>query len=136
AGERCMAISAVVTVGDAGEPLIEGVRSRIDELSVGPGDGSGVEMGPLITKEHMERVKAYIDAGVDQGALLVADGRDIVVEDKEDGFFVGSKLFDQVSAEMSIYTDEIFGPVLSSIRMERFDEAIDLINSNPNGNGT
>jgi malonate-semialdehyde dehydrogenase (acetylating)/methylmalonate-semialdehyde dehydrogenase len=136
AGERCMAISALVTVGDAGDQLIEGVQSRIEKLTVGPGDKPGVEMGPLVTKEHLDRVRGYVAAGVEQGARLVADGRDLVVEGHENGFFLGPTLFDQVTPEMSVYTDEIFGPVLSTVRMEHYEAAIALINANRYGNGT
>jgi malonate-semialdehyde dehydrogenase (acetylating) / methylmalonate-semialdehyde dehydrogenase len=136
AGERCMAISAVVAVGDAGDRLIEGVQARVEKLAVGPGDQPGVEMGPLVTKEHLDRVRGYVDAGESEGALLVADGRDFVVDGHEDGFFFGPTLFDQVTPDMSIYTDEIFGPVLSTVRMDHFEDAIDLINANPYGNGT
>ena len=131
-----MAISAVVAVGDAGDRLVEGVRARIEKLNVGPGDQPGVEMGPLVTKEHLEKVRGYVDAGEQQGALLVADGRGHVVEGFENGFFLGPTLFDNVTTDMSIYTDEIFGPVLSTVRMEHYDEAIELINRNPYGNGT
>ena len=136
AGERCMAISAVLTIGEAGDRLIEGVQTRIEKLKVGPGDEPGVEMGPLVTKAHLDRVRGYVDAGVAQGALLVADGRNLVVDGHEDGFFLGPTLFDQVTPDMSIYTDEIFGPVLSTVRMEHFEDAIRLINENPYGNGT
>ncbi|HUG32617.1 MAG TPA: CoA-acylating methylmalonate-semialdehyde dehydrogenase [Acidimicrobiia bacterium] len=136
AGERCMAISAVVAVGEAGDRLIEGVQSRIDKLVVGPGDQPGVEMGPLVTKQHLDKVRGYVDAGESEGALLIADGRNFVVDGHEDGFFLGPTLFDNVTPEMSIYTDEIFGPVLSTVRMEHFQDAIDLINANPYGNGT
>jgi len=136
AGERCMAISAVVTVGDAGDRLIDGVQSRIEKLVVGPGDRPGVEMGPLVTREHLDRVRGYVDAGESEGALLVSDGRDFVVDGHEDGFYLGPTLFDNVTPDMSIYTDEIFGPVLSTVRMEHFEDAIALINANPYGNGT
>jgi malonate-semialdehyde dehydrogenase (acetylating)/methylmalonate-semialdehyde dehydrogenase len=136
AGERCMAISAVVAVGDAGDRLIDGVQARIEKLNVGPGDQPGVEMGPLVTRQHLDRVRGYVDAGEKEGALLVADGRDFVVDGFEDGFFLGPTLFDNVKPEMSIYTDEIFGPVLSTVRMEHYEEAIQLINDNPYGNGT
>jgi len=136
AGERCMAISAVVAVGDAGDRLIEGVQSRIEKLVVGPGDQTGAQMGPLVTAAHRDRVAGYVDAGVKQGATLVADGRDLVIPGNEDGFFFGPTLFDNVTTEMSIYTDEIFGPVLSTVRYEHFEEAIQLINDNPYGNGT
>lgn len=136
AGERCMAISAVVAIGDAGDSLIAGVQSRIEKLVVGPGDGAGVQMGPLVTAAHRDRVSGYVDAGVEQGAKLVTDGRDFVVKGNEDGFFFGPTLFDAVSTDMTIYTDEIFGPVLSTVRYEHFDDAIQLINDNPYGNGT
>ena len=136
AGERCMAISALVAVGEAGDSLIEGVRARIEKLEVGPGDETGVEMGPLVTRQHLDKVRGYVDAGEAAGALLIADGRDIVVEGHENGFFLGPTLFDMVTPEMSIYTDEIFGPVLSTIRMDHFEDAIRLINENPYGNGT
>ncbi|HEX6286774.1 MAG TPA: CoA-acylating methylmalonate-semialdehyde dehydrogenase [Acidimicrobiia bacterium] len=136
AGERCMAISAVVAVGDAGDRLIDGVQQRIEKLNVGPGDQPGVEMGPLVTRQHLDRVRGYVDAGESEGALLVADGRNFVVDGYEDGFFLGPTLFDNVRPDMSIYTDEIFGPVLSTVRMEHYEEAIQLINDNPYGNGT
>ena len=136
AGERCMAISAVVAVGDAGDPLIDGVRTRIEKLRVGPGDEAGVEMGPLVTRQHLDKVRSYVDAGEKAGALLVSDGRDLVVDGHENGFFLGPTLFDKVTIDMSIYTDEIFGPVLSTVRMNRYEEAIRLINANPYGNGT
>jgi malonate-semialdehyde dehydrogenase (acetylating)/methylmalonate-semialdehyde dehydrogenase len=136
AGERCMAISAVLTIGEAGDRLIEGVQTRIEKLKVGPGDEPGVEMGPLVTEAHLDRVRGYVDAGVSEGALLVADGRNLVVDGHESGFFLGPTLFDQVTPDMSIYTDEIFGPVLSTVRMDHFEDAIRLINQNPYGNGT
>ncbi len=136
AGERCMAISVVVTVGDAGDRLIEAVNRRLADLRVGPGSAEGVQMGPLVTADHRDRVKGYIDAGVEEGADLVADGRSLVIEGHEDGFFVGPTLFDRVTPEMSIYRDEIFGPVLSVVRAETYAEAIQLINDNPYGNGT
>ena len=136
AGERCMAISAVLTIGEAGDRLIEGIQTRIEKLKVGPGDEPGVEMGPLVTRAHLDRVRGYVDAGVSEGAALVADGRKLVVDGHEDGFFLGPTLFDQVTPDMSIYTDEIFGPVLSTVRMEHFEDAIRLINENPYGNGT
>ena len=136
AGERCMAISAVVAVGEAGDELIEGVRTRIEKLTVGPGDKPGVEMGPLVTRQHLEKVRGYVDAGESEGALLIADGRGLVVEGHEEGYFLGPTLFDNVDPTMSIYTDEIFGPVLSTVRIEHFEDAIRLINDNPYGNGT
>ena len=136
AGERCMAISVVVTVGDAADRLIPKVQDRMAELIVGPGDMDGAEMGPLVTSAHRDRVKGYVDAGEEAGATLVEDGRGLVVEGHEDGFFFGPTLFDQVTPDMSIYTDEIFGPVLSVVRLDHYADAIDLINRNPYGNGT
>ncbi|MGB8359879.1 MAG: CoA-acylating methylmalonate-semialdehyde dehydrogenase [Acidimicrobiia bacterium] len=136
AGERCMAISAVVAVGEAGDRLVDGVQTRIEKLNVGPGYEPGVEMGPLVTSQHLDRVRGYVDAGEAEGALLVADGRDLVVAGHENGYFLGPTLFDMVRPEMSIYTDEIFGPVLSTVRLEHYEEAIRLINENPYGNGT
>ncbi len=136
AGERCMAISALVTVGEAGDRLLDGIQARMEKIEVGPGDRPGVDMGPLITKEHLDRVRGYIGSGVEQGAHLLADGRSLKVDGHEDGYFLGPTLFDQVTPEMSIYQDEIFGPVLSTVRMEHFDQAIALINSNRYGNGT
>ena len=136
AGERCMAISVVVTVGDAGDKLIEAVHQRIGDLRVGPGVGDNIQMGPLVTSAHRDRVKGYIDAGVSEGATLVDDGRDLSVDGHESGFFIGPTLFDAVTPDMSIYRDEIFGPVLSVVRVDTYAEAIELINSNPYGNGT
>jgi malonate-semialdehyde dehydrogenase (acetylating)/methylmalonate-semialdehyde dehydrogenase len=136
AGERCMAISAVLAVGEAADPLLDGVRARIEKLRVGPGDETGVEMGPLVTRQHLEKVRGYVDAGEAAGASLIADGRSLVVEGHENGFFLGPTLFDNVTTDMSIYTDEIFGPVLSTVRMDHYEEAIRLINQNPYGNGT
>ncbi len=136
AGERCMAISVVVAVGDAGDKLIEAVDQRIGELRVGPGSDDGSQMGPLVTAAHRDRVRGYIDAGVASGAALVADGRTLTVDGHEEGFFIGPTLFDSVTPDMSIYTDEIFGPVLSVVRVDSYTEAIELINDNPYGNGT
>ncbi len=136
AGERCMAISVVVTVGDAADRLLPKVQERIAELEVGPGDRDGVQMGPLVTGEHRDKVRGYIDAGEAEGAALLEDGRGLQVDGFEDGFFVGPTLFDNVTQEMSIYTDEIFGPVLSVVRVDHYEEAIDMVNRNPYGNGT
>jgi len=136
AGERCMSISVVVAVGDAAEPLVQKLKQKASSLVVGPGDEAGVEMGPLITKEHLERVTGYIDIGATEGATLVVDGRDIAVEGGDHGYFVGPTLFDHVTPDMKIYQDEIFGPVLVVVRSETFDDAIALVNSNPFGNGT
>ena len=136
AGERCMAISAVVAVGEAGDPLVGKLAELARALKVGPSDADGMEMGPLVTRAHRDRVKGYIDAGVAEGARLVLDGRGLTVPQYEGGFFLGPTLFDHVSPEMTIYTDEIFGPVLVVLRVGSLDEAIDLVNRNPYGNGT
>ena len=136
AGERCMAISVVVTVGDAAERLLPLVQERLAKLRTGPGDDPDSEMGPLITGEHRDRVVGFIDQGVAEGAELLADGREFTPEDHGDGFFVGPTLFDRVTPNMEIYRNEIFGPVLSTVRTETYREAIELINASPYGNGT
>ncbi len=136
AGERCMAISVVVTVGDAADELIPRIRARISKLRTGAGADPESEMGPLITAEHRDRVVGFIDGGVDEGAVLVEDGRGLAPEGNENGFFVGPTLFDEVTSDMDIYRNEIFGPVLSTVRCDTYREAIDLINSSPYGNGT
>ncbi len=136
AGERCMAISAVVAVGAVADPLIAKVAEKARRLKVGPGDGQAMDMGPLVTAAHRDRVRGYIDAGVADGAALVVDGRGLVIPGHEDGFFLGPTLFDRVTPAMTIYTDEIFGPVLVVLRVETLDDAIALVNRNPYGNGT
>jgi malonate-semialdehyde dehydrogenase (acetylating)/methylmalonate-semialdehyde dehydrogenase len=136
AGERCMAISTVVAVGDAADPLVEKLRQRAEALSVGDGLEPDSQMGPLVTREHRDRVAGYVDAGVEEGATLVVDGRGLRVQGREDGFFLGPCLFDNVTTDMSIYKDEIFGPVLVVLRVGNYDEGIELINRNPYGNGT
>ncbi len=136
AGERCMAISAVVAVGEAGDALVPRLAARAAALAVGPGDRAGVDMGPLITPAHAERVRGYIDAGEREGAALVIDGRGVEVEGHAGGHFVGPTLFDHVTRDMSIYRDEIFGPVLVVVRAASHTEAIEIVNRNPYGNGT
>ncbi len=136
AGERCMAISAVVAVGEAAEPLVQKLAARAAALTVGPGDRAGVEMGPLVTSEHLARVTSHIDIGAGEGATLAVDGRNITVDGGAGGYFVGPTLFDHVTPEMTIYRDEIFGPVLVVVRVETLGEAIALVNRNPYGNGT
>src|SRR3954468_24584849 len=133
AGERCMAISAVVAVGAAGDPLGEPLEKKAGAIKIGPGDEEGVEMGPLVTCQHRDKVAGYIDAGIKEGAKLVLDGRPGA---KREGFFLGTTLFDNVKPEMSIYRDEIFGPVLVVLRANTIDEAIALVNKNPYANGT
>jgi malonate-semialdehyde dehydrogenase (acetylating)/methylmalonate-semialdehyde dehydrogenase len=135
-GQRCMAISAVVAVGDAGDALLERMRARIESLEVGPGTSPRAEMGPLVTGQHRDKVLSYIEAGVREGAELAIDGRDVRVEGYEGGFFLGPCLFDRVTPEMSVYRDEIFGPVLVMLRASSYPEAISLVNANPFGNGT
>ena len=136
AGERCMAISVIVTVGDAADHLVPKMQERMAALKVAPGIEEGSQMGPLVTREHRDRVSGYVDTGIGEGATLVADGRNLTVEGYEDGFFIGPSLFDNVEASMQIYKDEIFGPVLGIVRADSYQEAIDLINDNPWGNGT
>jgi malonate-semialdehyde dehydrogenase (acetylating) / methylmalonate-semialdehyde dehydrogenase len=133
AGERCMAVSAVVTVGDIGDAFIKAVQERLPKVKVGPGTEPENEMGPLITREHRDKVASYLDSGKDQGAEVVADGRETAPEG--DGFFLGVSLLDKVTPEMDAYKDEIFGPILSVVRTESYDEAIGLVNDNPYGNG-
>ena len=136
AGERCMAISVVISVGDAADRLLPKVQERIANLKIAPGDTDGAEMGPLVTQQHLDKVSSYVSAGESEGATLLVDGRGIDVDDCENGFFIGPNLFDNVTTDMSIYTDEIFGPVLSVVRVESYEDAIQLINDNPYGNGT
>ena len=135
AGERCMAISALVAVGDIADTLVEKIASRARQLRTGDGR-RGCDMGPLVTADAQARVTGYIDAGAAAGATLVVDGRAGEFDADGAGFFVGPTLFDHVRTDMSIYTDEIFGPVLSVLRVDTYDEALDLINANPYGNGT
>ena len=135
AGERCMAISVVVCVGDAADKLIPLMKERIGKLKVGDGFEAGMEMGPLINKAHRDKVAGYVDAGVSEGATLVTDGRALKVPNRAGGFFLGPSLFDNVKPSMSIYKDEIFGPVLGTTRVATYDDAIKLINSNPYANG-
>ena len=136
AGERCMAISVVVAVGDAADRLLPKIQERIAKLEIGPATNPAAEMGPLITAEHRDKVVSYIDSGVSEGADLVSDGRGITIPDHESGYFVGPTLFDRVTPDMKIYRDEIFGPVLSVVRAEHFADAVSLVNANPFANGT
>jgi malonate-semialdehyde dehydrogenase (acetylating)/methylmalonate-semialdehyde dehydrogenase len=136
AGERCMAISVVVAVGDAADRLLPKIEARIDQLRVGSAENPEAEMGPLITKEHQAKVVECIESGLEEGATLLRDGRSICIEGYEAGFFVGPTLFDHVEKDMRIYQEEIFGPVLSVIRKEHFSEAIETVNANPYANGT
>ena len=135
AGERCMAISVLVTVGDVADRLLPKIQERIHKLKVAPGTEPGAEMGPLVTKEHHAKVVSYVEKGESEGAKLVEDGRKTRVPGHEQGFFLGPCLFDDVTPEMSIYTDEIFGPVLSVVRTGSYDEALGLVNANRYANG-
>jgi malonate-semialdehyde dehydrogenase (acetylating)/methylmalonate-semialdehyde dehydrogenase len=134
AGERCMAVSVVVAVGDAADPLVEAIRERLPNVKVGDGLDPDSEMGPLVTAEHRDKVASYLDSGPAQGATLVADGRESTPGNG--GFFLGVSLLDNVTPEMDAYRDEIFGPVLSVVRASSYDEALRLVNENPYGNGT
>ena len=134
AGERCMAISAVVAVGAAGDPLVKLLETKAKAIKVGAGEADGIDMGPLVTCQHRDKVAGYVDAGVKEGAKLVLDGRK--QSTPKDGFFLGTTLFDHVKPEMSVYKDEIFGPVLVVLRAQTLDEAIALVNRNPYANGT
>ena len=135
AGERCMAISAVVAVGDAGDALVAELASRARAVKVGPGQQAGIEMGPVVTCAARDRIVGYIDRGVAEGATLVVDGRRPRVPGHESGFFVGPTLFDAATPSMAIYRDEIFGPVLVVVRAASLTDAIALINANPYANG-
>ena len=135
AGERCMAISALVVVEPVADELVAKIAERMATLRTGDGR-RGADMGPLVTRQHRDKVAAYVDAGVQAGASLVVDGRDPAVDGADQGFWLGPTLFDRVRPQMSIYTDEIFGPVLSVVRVASYDEALELVNANPYGNGT
>jgi malonate-semialdehyde dehydrogenase (acetylating) / methylmalonate-semialdehyde dehydrogenase len=134
AGERCMAISAVVAVGQIADELVAKIADRLPNVKVGPGTDPESEMGPLVTREHRDKVAGYLDSGAEQGASVVRDGRQDGVYE-EDGFFLGVSLLDHVTEEMDAYRDEIFGPVLSVVRVDTYDEALRLVNENPYGNG-
>jgi len=135
AGERCMAISAIVAVGDSAEPLLEKLLPRIEKLKVGNGLDNSNDMGPLITAEHRDKVRSYIDIGEEEGATVVVDGRTHKITESP-GYFLGPTLFDNASRDMRVYQEEIFGPVLTMIRVDTFDEAIELVNEHEYGNGT
>jgi malonate-semialdehyde dehydrogenase (acetylating)/methylmalonate-semialdehyde dehydrogenase len=135
AGERCMAISACVAVGPIADDLIAKITERTTGLKIGDGTKDS-DMGPLVTKAHRDKVASYIDAGEADGAKIVVDGRHVTPNGEADGFWLGPTLIDHVTPDMSIYTDEIFGPVLSVLRVETYDQALELINTNPYGNGT
>ncbi|PBC54055.1 CoA-acylating methylmalonate-semialdehyde dehydrogenase [Rhodococcus sp. ACPA1] len=135
AGERCMAISALVAVGDIADELVAKIKERTDTLKIGDGTRDS-DMGPLVTKVHRDKVASYIDAGANDGATIVVDGRTVHANGGADGFWLGPTLIDHVTTDMSVYTDEIFGPILSVIRVDSYDEALELVNSSQFGNGT
>jgi malonate-semialdehyde dehydrogenase (acetylating)/methylmalonate-semialdehyde dehydrogenase len=131
AGERCMAISVVVAVGSIADALVDAIARRIPSVTVGPGTDPSSQMGPLVTAEHRQRVRAYVDNAAADGARLVVDGR----QGRSDGFFLGCSLLDHVRPGMPAYDDEIFGPVLSVVRVDTYEDAVNLVNANPYGNG-
>jgi malonate-semialdehyde dehydrogenase (acetylating)/methylmalonate-semialdehyde dehydrogenase len=135
-GERCMAIATIVAVGDIADPLVAAIRDRLPKIKVGPGSDPSAEMGPLVTKQHRDKVASYLDSAAAQGATVVADGRSHPLYGDSDGFFLGVSLIDRVTPAMDCYRDEIFGPVLTVTRAATYDEALRLINDNPYGNGT
>src|SRR6185312_10072188 len=134
-GERCMSISAVVAVEPVADALIERIVERVSNLRTGDGRRS-CDMGPLVTEAHRDRVASYLEAGVQDGAELVIDGREVRPDGEPGGFWLGPSLFDRVGTDMSIYTDEIFGPVLSVVRASSYEEGLAVINANPYANGT
>ena len=135
AGERCMAQSVAVAVGNIGDKLVKNLKSKVEKLKVGPGMDKNSEMGPLVTKDHLEKVKNYVDLGVKEGAELLVDGRDLKLQGYEKGYYMGGCLFDKVTSKMRIYKEEIFGPVLSVVRAKNFEEALSLVNDHEYGNG-
>ncbi len=136
AGERCMAISVVVAVGDVADPLVDAIKERLPRIKVGPGSDPSAEMGPLVTREHRDKVASYLESGTAQGAIVIADGRDHPLFRESDGFFLGLSLLDRVTPTMDSYRNEIFGPVLEVVRVGTYTEAVQLVNDNPYGNGT
>jgi len=136
AGERCMAISVAVAVGDAGDRLIDALRQQLADLKVAPGTADRADMGPLVSREHLDRVRGYVDLGVEEGAALVVDGRELRVPGHEQGYYLGPCLFDQVQPGMRIYREEIFGPVLCVVRVPDLESALELVNAHEFGNGT
>jgi len=136
AGERCMAQSVAVAVGKIGNQLVNKLAKKVESLKVGPGLDKNSEMGPLVTKQHLEKVRGYVDLGIQEGAKLVVDGRNIKLQGYEKGFYIGGCLFDNVDKKMRIYREEIFGPVLSVVRVKDFESAVNLVNDHELGNGT
>ena len=135
AGERCMAVSVAVAVGDIGDKLVEQIHNNSQKLKIAPWTDPESDMGPVISKEHKEKIEKYISIGVKEGAKLIEDGRNYKIQGYENGYFLGPTLFDQVTKDMTIYKEEIFGPVVSVVRAKNYDEAIKLVNEHPYGNG-
>jgi malonate-semialdehyde dehydrogenase (acetylating)/methylmalonate-semialdehyde dehydrogenase len=135
-GERCMAIATVVAVGSVADPLVEALVKRLPKIAIGPGSDPNAEMGPLVTGQHRDKVASYLDSAKDQGAEVIADGREHAMYKDSDGFFLGVSLIDKVTPLMDCYRDEIFGPVLTVTRVDTYDQALELVNNNPYGNGT
>ena len=136
AGERCMAISVVVAVGDVADPLVDAIEQRLPKITIGPGNEESSEMGPLITREHRDKVASYLDSGKHEGATLRVDGREHVLYNESKGFFLGVSLLDNVTPEMECYRNEIFGPVLEIVRVPDYPSALGIVNDNEYGNGT
>ena len=136
AGERCMAVSVAVAVGNIADKLVDKIYLKTQKLKVAPWTSSDSDMGPVISKEHKEKIESYISKGVEEGAKLISDGRNLQIQGYENGYFLGPTLFDNVTKDMTIYKEEIFGPVLSVIRAKNYDEALSLVNNHTYGNGT
>tara|TARA_B100001063_G_C16678240_1_gene510274 strand:- start:408 stop:1139 length:732 start_codon:yes stop_codon:yes gene_type:complete len=136
AGERCMAISVAVAVGEIADDLVNNINDKAQALKVAPWTDEDAQMGPVISIDHKEKIESYIASGIEEGAKIILDGRDIKIQGYENGYFVGPTLFDHVSKDMKIYKEEIFGPVLSVVRVNSYEEALKLVNEHQFGNGT
>ena len=136
AGERCMAVSVAVAVGDIADDLVNKINNKSQSLKVAPWTDPKSEMGPVITNEHKHKIEGYIQSGLDEGAKLILDGRNCNIQGYENGYFIGPTIFDDVHQNMKIYKEEIFGPVLSLVRVKNYDDALSLINGHEFGNGT
>ncbi len=136
AGERCMAVSVAVAVGEIADELVENIKNKASKLKVAPWTDKDSDMGPVISKEHKEKIENYISIGIQEGAKLIEDGRNYNIQGYENGYFLGPTLFDNVTKEMTIYKEEIFGPVVSVVRVKNYEEALSLVNDHPYGNGT
>jgi malonate-semialdehyde dehydrogenase (acetylating)/methylmalonate-semialdehyde dehydrogenase len=136
AGERCMAVSVAVAVGDIADELVEKISNNCQKLKIAPWTDPDSDMGPVISKEHKEKIENYIGIGVNEGAKLIIDGRNYKMQGYENGYFIGPTLFDDVTSDMTIYKEEIFGPVLSVVRAKNYEEALNLVNTHAFGNGT